>query len=99
MSFIDSWNAFLSNPLKFIIDPANTTIEYQTKKAVTEGMSEKKVEETLQGSGFKKGSVVLETFNSITGGLEYIVKNLPMILILVFGIVMLSYLVPIFRKK
>jgi len=99
MNLIDSFNAFLSNPLKFIADPTNTTIEYQTRKAVTSGMSKKEVEEVLQSKGFTKGSVVLEIFDSVAGGVQFIIKNLPLILILAFGIIMLSYLVPIFGKK
>ena len=92
MDLLTSFKAFLDNPLKFISDPANTTLEYQTKKAVTAGMTKEEINTALTGQGFEKGSPILAT-------IQFLSKNLPLILILAVGLILLSYLMPILRLK
>lgn len=92
MNLIDSFNAFLSNPLKFISDPANTTLDYQTRKAVTAGMTKEEINTALTGQGFEKGSPILAT-------IQFLSKNLPLILMLAIGLILLSYLMPVLRKQ
>lgn len=96
--FLTSVNAFIDNPLKFLVDPTNTVLEYQTKTAVESGTSVKKVEETLQKEGFTKGSPVLETVDMLVGTGKFLMNNLPLVLFIVLLIVAAPYILPFWKK-
>lgn len=97
--FVVSFNAFINDPLKFLVDPANAVMEYQITKAIESGESVKKVEQTLQNEGMKKGSFVLETVDMITGTGKFLMNNLPLILFIVLLIVAAPYVMPFWKKK
>ena len=88
-----SISAFWSNPLKFVTDPANTIIEYQTKKMAAEGKSEAEIEEALKDFGQLKGAgpvkVIIDTVGKT---LELLTKYLPLILLGLAVIIGLYYL-------
>jgi len=77
-----SIGAFFSDPFKFVGDPANTIIEYQTKKRIAEGKSASEIEEELKEIGMLKGAgpvkVVIDT---VAATLELLLKYLPLILL------------------
>jgi len=87
-----SISAFLSNPLKFVGDPANTIIEYQTKKMVAEGRTETEIEEELKSFGQLKGAgPVKVVVDGIGKTLDFTLKNLPSILLLALIAVIAFY--------
>jgi hypothetical protein len=77
-----SLGAFFSNPLKFVVDPTNTVIEYQTKKSLAEGKTAAEVEEELKQVGMLKGAGPVKVIIDAVGTtLELVSKNLPLILL------------------
>jgi hypothetical protein len=88
-----SIGAFFSDPLKFVGDPANTIIEYQTKKMLTEGKTAAEVEEELTKVGMLKGAGPVKVIIDAVGTtLELVSKNLPIILLGLVVIIALYYL-------
>ena len=87
-----SIGAFFSDPFKFIGDPANTIIEYQTKKMVAEGKTADQIEEELKEVGLLKGAgpvkVVIDT---VAATLELLLKYLPLILLGLVLVIALNY--------
>lgn len=82
-SFGISIGAFFSNPLKFISDPANAIVEYQTKKMVAEGRTETEIEEELKKIGVLKGAGPVKVIIDEVGkGAQFLLDNLPRIFFL-----------------
>lgn len=93
-----SIGAFLSNPLKFLADPANTTIEYQTKKMTAEGRTALEIEEALKESAMLEGAgPVKQIIDGAAKGVQFLLDNFPRIL-LIFVILMGVYFVLKFAK-
>lgn len=77
-----SFRAFLSNPLKFISDPANAVTEQRVKELVEEGKTAVEIEEELKAAGLKKGPGPLKVVVDAIGNvLEFSIDNLPKILL------------------
>jgi hypothetical protein len=97
-SIVDSFNAFLSDPLKFIADPANVTIEYQTEKMAAEGRTAAEIDEALKESGMKQGAgPVKAIIDGAAKIVQFLLDNLPRILLL-FVILMCVYFALKFSK-
>jgi hypothetical protein len=93
-----SIGAFFSNPLKFLADPANTTIEYQTKKMVAEGRTAAEIEEALKENAMLKGAgPVKEIIDGAAKIVQFLLDNLPRILLL-FVVLMCVYFALKFAK-
>lgn len=98
MNLWASFKAFINDPLKFINDPANTTIEYQTQEAVKAGMSKAEVTDTLTKQGFIKGSPIRDIVNAVGSAAQFIVTNFHFIIIFAIGILFFIYVFPMFKK-
>lgn len=101
-NFWTSFKAFLNSPLKFVQDPANTVIAYQVKLMESEGRTMAEIDQALTEEGMIKGEhpVVTSVKHLATGvvdGLDFILKNLPVILVLAVAIV-IGWYVLMFRK-
>lgn len=87
-----SIGAFFSDPFKFVGDPANTIIEYQTKKMVAEGKTADQIEEEMKEVGMLKGAgpvkVVIDT---VAATLELLLRYLPLILLGLVLVIALNY--------
>src|SRR4030042_7196194 len=93
-----SISAFFSNPLKFVGDPANTIIEYQTKKMIAEGKSAPQIEAALKEIGMIKGAGPLVVIvDNIGKALDFTLKNLPSILLLALVAVVAFYSLKIIK--
>lgn len=93
-----SIGAFLSNPLKFVGDPANAVIEYQTKKMAAEGKTVAEIEEALKEVGLLKGAgPVKVVLDGIGKTLDFTLKNLPAILLLALVAVIAFYSLRVFK--
>jgi hypothetical protein len=93
-----SIGAFLSDPLKFLADPANATIEYQTKKMAAEGRTAVEIDEALKQSGLKQGAgPVKAIIDGAAKIVQFLLDNLPRILLL-FVILMCVYFALKFAK-
>ena len=78
-----SIGAFFSNPLKFLADPVNMTIEYQTKKMVAEGRTATEIDEALKETAMLKGAGPVKRIIDGAGkGVQFLLDNLPRILLL-----------------
>lgn len=84
--------AFFSDPLKFLSDPANTTIEYQTKKLVEEGKTADEIEETLKGSLLKGAGPVKVIIDTVGNTFDFVLKNIPLIILLLGVLLFLNYI-------
>jgi hypothetical protein len=89
--------AFFNSPLKFVMDPPNTVIEYQVKVMAAEGRSMAEIDQAMTQSGLSKGSVVGTVFDGVVNTFGFITKNLGLILVIVLLIVVAWYIL-MFRK-
>ncbi|MCJ7485276.1 MAG: hypothetical protein MUQ25_03790 [Candidatus Aminicenantes bacterium] len=93
----DAIGAFFSDPLRFLVDPSNVTIEYQTKKMVEAGKTADEIQVELEEAGLKKGAgpvkVIIDTVGKT---LELLLKYLPLI---VFGMALFLVLSLFGRAK
>lgn len=97
-NFWVSFKAFLNSPLKFVQDPANTTIAYQVKLMESEGRTMAEIDQALAEGGMLKGEgIVPKIFKGAVDGLDFIFKNLSLILFLVILIVVAWYVL-MFKK-
>lgn len=84
-----SIKAFFSNPLKFIADPTNAVIEYQTKELIKEGKSKEEITtilETEMGM-IKGGGALRQVYEGVTKTLEFVNKNFMTILIIMLVLI------------
>lgn len=88
MNLSASIGAFFSNPLQFIVNPANTVLEYQAAQAHAAGTTQADFDLAMEGEGFKKGNLLSE-----------IIGDLKPVLIIVLIIIALYFLIPIVMKK
>lgn len=88
----DAAGAFFSNPLRYLVDPANTTLEYQTKQMIKDGNTKEQIISTLENAGFKKGSLVRDVVSFVT-------HNFSLILTLAILVLIVVYIVPLFRLR
>jgi hypothetical protein len=90
-----SFNAFFSNPLKFVADPANAIAEYRVKTLVAEGATADQIEAELKRAGLLKGAgpvkVIIDTVGQV---LEILLKYLPLILLGLAVLFVLFYFRP-----
>ena len=98
MNLWASIGAFVDSPLKFLNDPAGVTLEYQTRKAVTAGMTKEQILKVFNEEGLGKDQFQ-KIYSAVLSAGEIIVKNLPLILMLAVGLILLFYLMPILRLK
>ena len=92
-NFWVSFKAFIASPLKYIVDPANTTIDYQVKLMEAEGRSLAEIDQALEGGGLVKGGgVVRSVFTGAVDTLDFIFKNITWILILAILLVVGWYI-------
>jgi hypothetical protein len=89
--------AFFSSPLKFISDPANTTLEYQTTQAKTQGVTDPQMETILKANDYQPGSPIQDAVNGLIGGISGIFKALPWIVLAVIVVLAVYFLYPLRR--
>jgi hypothetical protein len=96
-NFWVGFKAFISSPLKFISDPANTTIAYQVKLMEAEGRSMAEIDQALSENDMVKGGGITPIFKGLVDGMDFVFKNLPAILLIVVVLVV-GWYVLMFRK-
>jgi len=96
-NFWVGFKAFIASPLKFIQDPANTTIAYQVKLMEAEGRSMAEIDQALQEGGMEKGGGITPIFKGLVDGADFIFKNLGAILFIVL-LVVVGWYILMFRK-
>jgi hypothetical protein len=96
-NFWVGFKAFIASPLKFIADPANTTIDYQVKLMEAEGRSMAEIDQALQEGGMEKGGGITPIFKGLVDGMDFIFKNLSTILIIAV-LVVIGWYILMFRK-
>ena len=94
----DSVGAFVSNPLLSITDPAAAALEYRIKQKIAACETNDQIKKDLTDAGFKKGSPVVDVINGAANAVSFIYKNLPLILILAIVVLVVIYIMPVFRK-
>lgn len=77
-----SFRAFLSNPLKFLSDPANAVMEQRVTEAAGQGKTPAEIETELEAAGMLKGKgaawVIVDTVGKTA---QFLIDNLPKILL------------------
>ena len=94
----DSVGAFISNPLLSLSDPAAAALEYRIKQKIAAGETNDQIKKDLTDAGFQKGSPIVDVINGAGASINFLFKNLPLILILAIVVLVLMYVVPVFRK-
>lgn len=94
----DSVGAFISNPILSITDPDAAALEYRIKQKIAAGETSDQIKKDLTGAGFQKGSPVVDVINGAGTAINFIFKNLPLILMLAIVVLVIMYIVPVFRK-
>lgn len=89
--FLTAWKAFLSNPLKFLIDPANVIIDYQVVEMQAQGATMAEIDQSLSEAGLIKGPGPLKVvFDGAVQTIGFVQKNLAAI-VLVAVILVIAY--------
>lgn len=90
--FTDAAKAFFSNPLRYLVDPGNTTLDYQVKQMIKEGNTADQIESALNNAGYSKGSVVRDVIGFVT-------HNFSLVVTLIIIVLVVVYIVPVLKLR